>query len=73
MSQSYQKNCQDCKQEITMIEMNGKWGAYNLDGSFHKCKPVAAIAPKPNHKRERKETLTRNDGRKTKARGENVV
>jgi hypothetical protein len=20
-----------------MMELNGKWGAYNLDGSFHQC------------------------------------
>jgi hypothetical protein len=38
MSQSYQKPCRDCKQEITMMELNGKWGAYNLDGGFHQCK-----------------------------------
>jgi hypothetical protein len=38
MSQSYQKPCRDCKQEITMMELNGKWGAYNSDGSFHQCK-----------------------------------
>ena len=37
MSQSYNKPCRDCKQQITMMEMNGKWGAYNLDGSYHQC------------------------------------
>ena len=45
MSQSkYNKNCRDCKQQITMMEMNGRWGAYNLDGSYHQClsKPLPA-------------------------------
>ena len=44
MSQSYNKNCRDCKQQITMMEMNGKWGAYNFDGSYHQClsKPLPA-------------------------------
>ena len=38
MSQSYNKPCRDCKQQITMMEMNGKWGAYNLDGTgYHQC------------------------------------
>ncbi len=37
MSQSYNKPCRDCKQQITMMEMNGRWGAYNSDGSYHQC------------------------------------
>ena len=42
MSQSYNKPCRDCKQQITMMEMNGRWGAYNLDGSYHQCKQLPA-------------------------------
>ena len=37
MSQSYTKACRDCKQQITMTQTNGKWGAYNSDGSYHQC------------------------------------
>ena len=37
MSQSYNKPCRDCKQQIRMAEVNGKWGAYQLDGSYHQC------------------------------------
>ncbi len=37
MSQSYNKPCRDCKQQITMMEVNGRWGAYNSDGSYHQC------------------------------------
>ena len=48
MSQSYNKPCRDCKQQITMMEMNGRWGAYNLDGSYHQCKqqPPAEVKQK---------------------------
>lgn len=39
MSQSYNKPCRDCKQEIRMDQVNGKWAAYELDGTgFHNCK-----------------------------------
>jgi hypothetical protein len=48
MSQSYQKPCRDCKQEITMMELNGKWGAYNLDGSFHQCTKKVATEKNGN-------------------------
>ena len=44
MSQSYQKPCRDCKQQITMMEMNGKWGAYNSDGSYHQCAGKKQVA-----------------------------
>jgi hypothetical protein len=39
MSQSYTKGCRDCGQQIRMDQVNGKWAAYELDGSgFHTCK-----------------------------------
>ena len=39
MSQSYTKGCRDCGQQIRMDQVNGKWAAYELDGSgFHACK-----------------------------------
>lgn len=30
-----------CKQEIRMDQINGKWGAYNINGGFHQCRPIA--------------------------------
>jgi hypothetical protein len=39
MSQSYTKGCRDCGQQIRMDQVNGKWAAYELDGTgFHSCK-----------------------------------
>ena len=38
MSNSYNKPCRDCKQQIRMEEINGKWAAYDLNGTgFHRC------------------------------------
>jgi hypothetical protein len=35
----YQKQCEFCKQQITMSNDSGKWGAYELGGQeFHNCK-----------------------------------
>ena len=39
MSQSYNKPCMFCKQEIVMSDRGaGKWLPYNLNGSVHDCK-----------------------------------
>jgi hypothetical protein len=39
MSQSYNKSCMFCKNEIVMSDRGtGKWLPYNLDGSTHECK-----------------------------------
>jgi hypothetical protein len=44
MSQSYNKPCNTCKQEIRMDQVNGKWAAYDLNGSgFHQCKQKAVV------------------------------
>jgi hypothetical protein len=39
MSQSYNKPCMFCKQEIVMSDRtSGNWLPYNLNGSVHDCK-----------------------------------
>jgi hypothetical protein len=39
MSQSYNKPCMFCKQEIVMSDRtSGNWLPYNLNGSIHECK-----------------------------------
>ena len=44
MSQSYNKPCMFCKQEIVMSDIGaGKWLPYDLNGTVHECrnkKPV---------------------------------
>ena len=42
MSQSYNKSCMFCKNEIVMSDRGaGKWLPYNLDGSVHECKIIS--------------------------------
>ena len=42
MSQSYNKSCMFCKQEIVMSDRaSGKWLPYDLNGSVHECKTQA--------------------------------
>ena len=42
MSQSYNKSCMFCKNEIVMSDRGaGKWLPYNLDGSVHECKTTS--------------------------------
>jgi hypothetical protein len=38
MTKSYIKNCDYCKQEITMSDETGKWLPYNKDKSSHDCR-----------------------------------
>lgn len=39
MSQSYNKSCMFCNQEIVMSDnTSGTWLPYNLNGSIHDCK-----------------------------------
>ena len=39
MSQSYNKSCMFCKQEIVMSDRGpGKWLPYDLNGTVHECK-----------------------------------
>ena len=39
MSQSYNKACVFCKQEIVMSDRGGgKWLPYDLNGTVHECK-----------------------------------
>ena len=39
MSQSYNKACMFCKQEIVMSDRGaGKWLPYDLNGTIHECK-----------------------------------
>ena len=39
MSQSYNKSCVFCKQEIVMSDRGaGKWLPYDLNGTVHECK-----------------------------------
>ena len=51
MSQSYTKGCRDCGQQIRMDQVNGRWGAYNFDGSYHLCtkkqQPPAEVKQQP--------------------------
>ena len=54
MSQSYTKGCRDCGQQIRMEQVNGKWAAYEVNGSgFHTCKQQ-----QQQNKQEQTKTLT---------------
>ena len=60
MGQSYTKGCRDCGQQIRMAEINGKWGAYNPDGSgFHTCKQSPPTAVKQQQPLTVEERLAR--------------
>jgi hypothetical protein len=37
-TKEYQKECKFCKQQIRMVETNGKWTAHNLNNGLHDCR-----------------------------------
>lgn len=71
MSQSFEKDCDNCQQKIIMSNSSGDWKPYNLANSPHNCYVKNGTKETPTSTQKQTELSKQNEQRRQQGSSEN--